>query len=101
MDWLLTILGERLRARSLRDKPRLSAGTRLGIGPANRRHAFLARRLLSLSLFLVALLAGQLFGEDKTEPSESTALGSGDHERSLIVDEQKRSYLVHIPESYD
>src|SRR5258708_39977263 len=54
-----------------------------------------------LSLLLVGLIAGQLFAEEKPEQSESTALGPGDHERSLTMDEQRRSYLVHVPESYD
>jgi polyhydroxybutyrate depolymerase len=54
-----------------------------------------------LSLCLFGLMTGQLFAEDKTERSESSALGPGDHERSLIVNGEKRDYLIHIPESYD
>ncbi len=54
-----------------------------------------------LALLLFGLLTGHLFGADKPEQSESTTLGPGDHERSLMMDEQERSYLLHIPESYD
>src|SRR5258708_39357389 len=54
-----------------------------------------------LSLLLFGLITGHLFAEEKSEPLESAGLSSGDHERSLMIDEQKRSYLIHVPESYD
>jgi polyhydroxybutyrate depolymerase len=54
-----------------------------------------------LSLLLFGLMTGQLIGGDKPEQLERSTLGSGDHERSLMMGEQKRNYLVHIPESYD
>src|ERR1700722_1829427 len=33
--------------------------------------------------------------------AQSTALGPGDHTRSLAVSDLKRTYLVHVPKSYD
>jgi polyhydroxybutyrate depolymerase len=54
-----------------------------------------------LSLLIFGLLAGPVLGgEDSAQPNNSM-LGSGDHECSLTMDELERSYLVHIPESYD
>src|SRR5260370_1086269 len=55
----------------------------------------------ALALLLFGLIAGHLFADEKPEQPESTALRPGDHERSLTMDEQKRSYLVHVPRSYD
>ncbi len=54
-----------------------------------------------LTVFLAGLLFRIAFAEDKAELPESAALGPGDHNRILMMGEQKRSYLVHVPESYD
>ena len=54
-----------------------------------------------LTVLLVGLTIGPSFGEDKPEQPESSTLGPGDHTRSLMMDGQNRSYLVHIPEGYD
>ncbi len=45
---------------------------------------------MTTCLFLLALSVGQV------EP-----LGSGDHTRTVMMGEQKRTYLVHIPKDYD
>jgi polyhydroxybutyrate depolymerase len=42
------------------------------------------------SLFFVALVAAQ-----------PDTLGPGDHTRTLMMGEQKRTYLVHVPKGYD
>jgi polyhydroxybutyrate depolymerase len=54
-----------------------------------------------LSLLVIGLIAGPLFAQGTPAPAEVLALGPGDHERSLTVDELQRTYLVHVPESYD
>ena len=41
-------------------------------------------------LFILTLLIAQ-----------TDALGPGEHIRSLTVDDRKRTYLVHVPKSYD
>lgn len=56
--------------------------------------------LVAILLFL-GLIASRSLGEDKPGQPDGTRLGPGDHERSLTIDDQKRTYLVHIPESYD
>lgn len=33
--------------------------------------------------------------------AQADALGPGDHTRTLTVDDRKRTYLVHVPKSYD
>jgi hypothetical protein len=45
---------------------------------------------MNTSLFLHGLYVSQV------EP-----LGQGDHTRPLMMGEQKRTYLVHVPKSYD
>jgi polyhydroxybutyrate depolymerase len=59
----------------------------------------LARYLVAL--LALALIARQVPGNDKSEQPPAAALGPGDHECSLTINVQERSYLVHIPESYD
>ena len=44
---------------------------------------------MNTSLILLALVA-------QVEP-----LGPGDHTRTIMMGEQKRTYLVHIPKGYD
>src|SRR5690242_2187010 len=45
--------------------------------------------MLPLFLFLALFVA------------QTDALGPGDHTRTLEVDKRTRSYLVHVPKSYD
>jgi len=45
---------------------------------------------MNLCLFLLALSVAQ-----------PETLGPGDHTRTLMMGEQKRTYLVHVPKSYD
>jgi len=54
-----------------------------------------------LTLLFVGLITCILLAEDKPVQPEGSALGPGDHSRFLMMDDQKRSYLVHIPERYD
>ena len=37
----------------------------------------------------------------RTGRNSPTALGPGDHTRTLMMGEQKRTYLVHVPKGYD
>jgi polyhydroxybutyrate depolymerase len=48
---------------------------------------------------LLALLALSANAQDAPKPAD--ALGPGDHSRSLMQGEQKRSYRVHVPKNYD
>ena len=45
---------------------------------------------MNTSLFLMALVVGH-----------ADPLGPGDHTRTLMMGEQKRTYLVHVPKGYD
>jgi polyhydroxybutyrate depolymerase len=54
-----------------------------------------------LSLLLFGMMTGHLVGDDKPDQPNISTLGPGDHERSLMIGEQERSYLIHIPEIYD
>lgn len=49
-------------------------------------------------LLLSIVLAHPAFAEDipKSDP-----LGPGDHTRTIMMGEQKRNYLVHVPKNYD
>src|SRR5271154_6126154 len=58
-----------------------------------RRHAMTLR--LSL-LFLPLLLCAVVAAKEQPDP-----LGPGDHTRTLMMGEQKRTYLVHVPKGYD
>ncbi len=57
-------------------------------------------RLLVVLLFL-ALGASHAAGNDKPEQAPRAALGPGDHEQRLLVDDEVRTYRVHVPEKYD
>ncbi len=48
---------------------------------------------------LVGLLAVSAPAQDT--PKQSDPLGPGDHTRTLMMGEQKRTYLVHVPKGYD
>ena len=52
------------------------------------------------TLFVVGLTTLNLYGQDSST-TQPEALSSGTHTRTLIVGEQERTYLVHIPPSYD
>lgn len=54
-----------------------------------------------LVLLSVGLISSISFAEEKPGQPDSSAIGTGDHSRFLMMDDQKRNYLVHIPESYD
>ena len=53
----------------------------------------------AITLVLVGLMAPLTFAQDAPKPAEP--LGTGDHTRTLMMGEQKRTYLVHIPKDYD
>ena len=53
-----------------------------------------------ITAVLVGLMAHSTFAQDApTKPPD--ALGPGDHTRTLMMGEQKRTYLVHVPKGYD
>jgi polyhydroxybutyrate depolymerase len=55
---------------------------------------------LSLVLLLLVLLADWSVGQEApVKPTDP--LGPGDHTRTLMMGEQKRTYLVHVPKSFD
>jgi polyhydroxybutyrate depolymerase len=52
-----------------------------------------------ITLALAGLLASSAFARDT--PKQTDPLGPGDHTRTLVMGEQKRTYLVHVPKGYD
>jgi polyhydroxybutyrate depolymerase len=52
-----------------------------------------------ITMALVGLVAHSTFAQDT--PKQPNPLGPGDHTRTLMMGEQKRTYLVHIPKGYD
>ena len=53
-----------------------------------------------MAMFTLGLLSLSSFGQDFS-PKSAEPLGPGDHTRTLIMGEQKRTYLVHVPKDYD
>lgn len=56
-------------------------------------------RLLA-ALPLMVLLCRASLSQD-APPKKADSIGSGDHSRSLMMGEQERSYLIHVPKNYD
>lgn len=54
----------------------------------------------ALTLFLLFLLCYAAVAQD-TAVQPARALAPGDHYRSLMMGQQKRLYLVHVPKNYD
>jgi polyhydroxybutyrate depolymerase len=52
-----------------------------------------------ITLVMVGLLASSAFPQDS--PKHSDPLGPGDHTRTVMMGERKRTYLVHVPKGYD
>lgn len=52
-----------------------------------------------ITMALVGLVASATSAQDN--PKQPDPLGPGDHTRTLMMDEQKRIYLVHVPKGYD
>jgi polyhydroxybutyrate depolymerase len=52
-----------------------------------------------ITMALVGLMAHSSFAQDT--PKSADPLGPGDHTRTLMMGEQKRTYLVHVPKDYD
>ena len=52
-----------------------------------------------ITLALVGIMASSAFAQDS--PKQPDALGPGNHTRTLMMGEQKRTYLVHVPKGYD
>jgi polyhydroxybutyrate depolymerase len=50
---------------------------------------------------LLVILSGLAWSGQEPLPKLGDPLGPGDHTRSLDVDKRTRSYLVHVPKSYD
>ena len=59
-----------------------------------------------LTLLIIGLTTLISFGQE-SPTTESTpnvkpeALGPGDHTRTVLIGEQKRTYLIHVPKDYD
>jgi polyhydroxybutyrate depolymerase len=53
----------------------------------------------SLLVVLIGLLASSALAQDTSKQPD--LLGPGDHTRTLLIGEQKRTYLVHVPTGYD
>ena len=53
-----------------------------------------------IALLLFGLVAHSTFAQD-TPSKQPAPLGPGDHTRTLMMGEQKRTYLVHVPKGYD
>lgn len=53
----------------------------------------------SLLVVLIGLLASSALAQDT--PKQPDPLSPGDHTRTLLIGEQKRTYLVHVPTDYD
>src|SRR3954454_3613204 len=54
---------------------------------------------LATALFLAGMVARLTYAQDT--PKSSDLLGPGDHTRTLMMGEQKRTYLVYVPKGYD
>jgi polyhydroxybutyrate depolymerase len=52
------------------------------------------------ALVLVGLMTLPSLGQD-VPPKQPDPLGPGEHTRTLMLGEQKRTYLVHVPPKYD
>ena len=53
----------------------------------------------SLIVLFIGLLASSASAQDP--PKQPDPLGPGDHTRTLLMGEQRRTYLVHVPKKYD
>src|SRR3954454_21928793 len=54
---------------------------------------------LATALFLAGMVARLTYAQDT--PKSSDLLGPGDHTRTLMMGEQKRTYLVYVPKGHD
>jgi polyhydroxybutyrate depolymerase len=52
-----------------------------------------------ITMALIGVVASSAFAQDT--PKQADPLGPGDHTRTLMMGEQKRTYLVHVPKGYD
>jgi polyhydroxybutyrate depolymerase len=62
------------------------------------------KRIAALTLLIVVMTTLISFGQEappKDTPKQPATLGSGDHTRTLMMGEQKRTYLFHVPKDYD
>jgi polyhydroxybutyrate depolymerase len=76
---------------------RLQVPGNASLGWTNRHLLhFLTAASFAPVLGLVFLLAGPM-----TATAQSAPLGPGDHTRTLMMGDQQRTYLVHVPKSYD
>ncbi len=53
-----------------------------------------------ITMALVGLVASSAFAQD-TPSKQPDPLGPGDHTRTVMMGEQKRTYLVHVPNGHD
>src|SRR4051794_28980721 len=54
----------------------------------------------AFTLVLVGLMAPLAFGQVSL-PKQPEPLGPGNHTRTLMMGEQKRIFLIHVPKGYD
>ena len=52
-----------------------------------------------IAMFVVGLMACLTYAQET--PKQTDPLGPGDHTRTLMMGDQKRTYLVHVPKGYD
>ena len=52
-----------------------------------------------IKVALFGLMALSAIAQDT--PKQADPLGPGDHTRTLMMGEQKRTYLIHVPKGYD
>jgi poly(3-hydroxybutyrate) depolymerase len=53
------------------------------------------------SVIALAMLLCRASIAQEAPPTNNDPLGPGDHTRTLMMGEQKRTYLVHVPKGYD
>lgn len=53
------------------------------------------------SVMALAMLLCRASTAQEASPTNNDPLGPGDHTRTLMMGEQKRTYLVHVPKDYD
>jgi polyhydroxybutyrate depolymerase len=78
-------------------------GEGLGAGSVLLRSVQETAKVTTMMRPVVYLLISMAFAHPAfaEDTSKSEPLGPGDHSRSIMMGEQKRKYLIHIPKQYD
>ncbi len=53
------------------------------------------------SVLALAMLLCRASLAQEASPTNNDPLGPGDHTRTVLMGEQKRTYLIHVPKDYD